>query len=88
MCIVNPALVDDILPVVGKQAEIMGKVGISWNSWIKIVGGQPIRHSLGERFRARILADADDIEGFRCKFPSGRGEVDTVALEDAFLLPA
>lgn len=87
MCIINPELVDDIAPLVGGQAEIMCRIGISWNSWIKIVGGLPVRHSLGERFKARILATAEEIDGFRRKFPSTGGGFDRAAMADAFLLP-
>lgn len=87
MCIVNPALVDDIVPLVGGQCEIMTKIGISWNSWIKITGGLPVRHSLAHRFKARVLATAEEVEGFRRKFPSPCGGIDRAALDDAFLLP-
>jgi len=88
MCTVNPALVDDIFPLVGGQAEIMTKIGISWNSWIKITGGFPVRHSLAHRFKTRVLATAEEVEGFRRKFPSPCGGIDYAALNDAFLLPA
>jgi hypothetical protein len=87
MCIVNPALVDDISPLVGGQAEIMCRIGISWNSWVKIVSGQPVRYSLGERFKARVIAAADQATGLRRKFPSRGGGLDRAALDAAFLMP-
>ena len=87
MCIVNPALVADIAPLTGSQSDIMRRAGISWNSWIKITGGLPVRHSLAHRFKARVLATAEEVEGFRRKFPSPCGGIDRAALDDAFLLP-
>lgn len=87
MCIVNPALVADIAPLVGGQAQIMCRIGISWNSWIKIARGQPVRYSLGARFKARVIAAADQAAGLRRKFPSACGEVDRAALDAAFLMP-
>lgn len=88
MCVVNPELVDDIGHLVGGQCEIMTKIGISWNSWVKITSGLPVRRSLAHRFKARVLASADGIEGFRRKFPSASGGLDHAALDDAFLLPS
>lgn len=88
MCVVNPALVGDIVHLVGGQCEIMTKIGISWNSWIKITGGLPVRRSLAQRFKARVLAAAEEIEGFRRKFPSACGGLDHAALDEAFLLPS
>jgi len=88
MCVVNPDLVDEIGHLVGGQCEIMTRIGISWNSWIKIAGGLPVRHSLAHRFKARVLADADRVEGFQQKFPLPGGGLDYAALEDAFLLPS
>ncbi|WP_152682398.1 hypothetical protein [Sphingopyxis sp. C-1] len=88
MCVINPDLVDEIGPLVGGQCEIMTRVGISWNSWIKITGGLPVRLSLAHRFKARVLADADSIEGFYRKFPLPGGGLDHAALDNAFLLPA
>lgn len=87
MCVVNPELVDDIGHLVGGQCEIMTKIGISWNSWIKITSGLPVRHSMALRFKARVLATADRVEGFQRKFPSANGGLDHAALDDAFLLP-
>jgi hypothetical protein len=76
MCIINPMLVEDIVPLAGGQADIMCRIGISWNS------------SLGERLRTRILAAAEGIEGFGAKFPAAGGGLDRVALAAAFLLPS
>lgn len=88
MCVVNPELVDDIGHLVGGQCEIMTRIGISWNSWIKITNGLPLRQSLALRFKARVLATADRVEGFHRKFPSKNGGLDHAALDDAFLLPS
>ena len=88
MCIINPMLVEDIVPLAGGQADIMCRIGISWNSWIKILAGQPVRQSLGERLRTRILAAAEGIEGFGAKFPAAGGGLDRAALAAAFLLPS
>lgn len=88
MCVVNPDLVDEIGPLVGGQCEIMTRIGISWNSWTKIVSGLPVRHSLAHRFKARVLAAADRSEGFLQKFPLPDGGLDYAALDHAFLLPA
>jgi hypothetical protein len=86
MCIVNPALVDDIASLVGGQSDIMTRIGISWNTWTKITGGHPVRYSLGERLKARIVANAEEVETFGRKFPADCGGVDRDALGDAFLL--
>ncbi len=89
MCVVNRSLVADIERLIGSQTEIMGRVGISWNSWIKVVGGLPIRLSVGQRLRARILDSADSLPGLQAKFPPSRsGEtIDRSAFEQAFLEP-
>lgn len=87
MCVVNPELVEHIAPLAGGQADIMRRIGISWNSWLKIVAGLPVRHSLGERLKARILSVAHEIDGLRTIFPAANGGVDQAALGAAFLLP-
>ncbi|MDZ3831478.1 MAG: hypothetical protein U0S50_06640 [Sphingopyxis sp.] len=86
MCVINPALVDDIAPLVGGQADIMRRIGISWNTWIKINGGHPVRYSLAQRLKARVVANAEQVETLGRKFPSECGGVDRDALDDAFLL--
>lgn len=87
MCIVNPVLVADIAPLVGTQAEIMRRTGISWNSWIKICAGFPIRLSVGRRFRDWVLGVAHDIEPFRARFPDPVSRsVNRKALKTVFLL--
>lgn len=86
MCIVNPALVEDIAPLVGGQSAIMARIGISWNTWTKISGGQPVRYSLAERLKARILAHADETETLGRKFPAVGGGIDREALCSAFLI--
>jgi hypothetical protein len=55
MCIVDPALVSAIEPLVGGQSVIMQRCGISWNSWIKIVGGVPVTLAVAKRLRAGVL---------------------------------
>lgn len=55
MCIVDPALVSAIEPLIGGQSAIMQRCGISWNSWIKIVGGLPVTLAVAERLRAGVL---------------------------------
>jgi hypothetical protein len=55
MCIVDPALVSAIEPLIGGQAAIMQRCGISWNSWIKIVGGLPVTLAVAERLRVNVL---------------------------------
>ena len=89
ICIVNHALVDDIAQLVGSQADVMRRIGISWNCWIKIAGGLPIRLSVGQRLRTRLLADRARIPGFAAKFPSATAPdgVDCAALEAALLRP-
>tara|TARA_R110002124_G_scaffold248171_1_gene413285 strand:+ start:1581 stop:1865 length:285 start_codon:yes stop_codon:yes gene_type:complete len=86
MCIVNPALVVDIAPLVGGMADIMTRIGISWNTWNKIAKGRPVRYSVGERFKVRIVANADEVETLRMKFPAAHGGIDRDALSDALLL--
>lgn len=56
MCIVNPMIVEVIGPFVGSQ-DITIRLGISWNSWIKIAGGMPVRLSVGQRLKSRIMSD-------------------------------
>ena len=88
MCIVNPALVADIAPLMGSQSEIMLRAGISWNSWIKVSAGLPIRVSVGRRLKARILQCAHESEGLRRRFPAETAEgIDRTALDAAFLRP-
>ncbi|MBB4633463.1 hypothetical protein [Sphingosinicella soli] len=88
MCIVNPSLVPDIASLTGSQSEIMRRAGISWNSWIKVCGGLPIRLSVGRRFKDRVLARAHESECLRRRFPGGaEGGIDHVALDAAFLRP-
>ncbi|MBW7946748.1 MAG: hypothetical protein H3C60_10015 [Sphingomonadaceae bacterium] len=70
MCIVNPALVEDIAPLAGSQSKIMRRAGISWNSWIKVSAGLPIRVSVGRRLKERILQRAHESDGLRRKFPA------------------
>lgn len=86
MCIVNPALVPDIAPLVGGQSDIMTNIGISWNTWTKITGGQPVRYSLAERLKARIIANAGELETLGRKFPATCGGVDHEALGNALLI--
>lgn len=90
MCIINPALIEDMTPLTGSQNEIMGRIGISWNSWIKISAGLPIRLSVGHRLRDRMVSRAHEIEGFGRKFPAAAAPdgIDREALEAAFLRPA
>lgn len=90
MCIVNRDLVDDLFPMAGGNAEVMQRLGISWNSWIKIVAGMPIRKSLALRLKERVLVHAGGIEGFKRKFPSASAVdgIDRAALDEAFLRPA
>jgi hypothetical protein len=90
MCIVNRDLVEDLEPLVGSQAEVMRRLGISWNSWIKIVAGMPIRASVGQRLKERTLAQAAALHGLRSKFPCtvAPDGIDRAALDSAFMLPA
>lgn len=89
MCVVNPELVGNLAQLVGSQAEVMGRLGISWNTWVKIRTGRPILMSVGRRLRSRILNNADAVSRFRREFPSScEAGVDRGALEAAFFLPA
>jgi hypothetical protein len=90
MCIVNRDLVEDLEPLVGSQAEVMRRLGISWNSWIKIVAGLPVRASVGQRLKERTLAHAPALQGLRTKFPCTLAPdgINRAALESAFMLPA
>lgn len=86
MCIVNADLVEEIAPLVGSQSDIMTRVGISWNSWVKVVDGLPIRLSVGERLRSRVIGELRKSPAIQEKFPcSCAGGVDEAALEEAFL---
>lgn len=88
MCIVNPALVAEIAPLTGSQSEIMRRAGISWNSWIKVSAGLPIRVSVGRRLKARILPRAHESEALRRRFPAETMDgIDRAALDAAFLRP-
>jgi hypothetical protein len=90
MCIVNRELVEDLEPLVGSQAEVMQRLGISWNSWIKIVAGLPVRRSVGQRLKERALAQAATVQGLRTKFPcsSAPDGINRAALESVFMAPA
>lgn len=87
MCVINPALVPMIAPLVGSQSEIMLRVGISWNSWNKILDGRTIRISMAERFRDRIGKIACETDSFINAFPASTGGLDVAAFEAAFILP-
>lgn len=89
MCVINAELVDEIRPLAGSQAEIMTRLGISWNSWIKVSAGLPVRQSVGERLRMRVLAQADALPQLRKRFPAAgsAGKIDREALGAAFLVP-
>ena len=89
MCVINADLVDDLAALVGTQSDIMARSGISWNSWIKIVGGLPVRRTVGERFRANILHKLGQRPGVQSRFAplDGSEQVDMSALERAFLTP-
>lgn len=89
MCIVNRDFVDDLAPMVGTNTDVMQRLGISWNSWIKIVAGMPVRKSLGLRLKERALAQAAAVDGFRRKFPctTSADGIDREALDRAFLRP-
>ena len=67
MCIVNSALVEELAPIADSQAAVTENLGISWNSWIKIVAGLPVRRSLGLRLEERVLA----IDAVRHRFAGG-----------------
>jgi hypothetical protein len=90
MCIVNRELVSDLAPLVGTRDQVMQRLGISWNSWVKIVAGQPIRTSVGLRLKERALAHSALTEAFRRKFPCPLRPdgIDRGKLEGAFLSPA
>jgi hypothetical protein len=90
MCIVNRDLVEDLEPLVGSQAEVMQRLGISWNSWIKIVAGLPVRRSVGQRLKERTLAQAAALDGLKNKFPCtvAPDGINRAALDSAFMLPA
>jgi hypothetical protein len=87
MCIVNRMLVEDIAPLADSQHDVMRRLGISWNCWIKIAGGMPIRLSVGLRLRTRIMESAGSMPGLREKYPSNAtvDGVDHVALKASFL---
>ena len=87
MCVINPTLVPLIAPLVGGQSDIMVRVGISWNSWNKILDGQPIRLSMAERFRARILDMASNLDSFALTYPAAHGGMDQAAVRADFFRP-
>ena len=89
-CVINRDLIEDLAMLAGTRDDMMQRLGISWNSWIKIAGGIPIRTSLALRLRSRVLAQAHESEGLREKFPSSSAPdgIDRAALERAFLRPA
>lgn len=89
MCVINTDFVEELAPFVGTQSDIMSRSGISWNSWIKIVGGLPVRRTVGERFRSHVLHKLVQQPDVRSRFaPADNSEqVDINALERAFLTP-
>lgn len=90
MCIVNPDVVPALVPFAGGQATIMRCLGISWNTWIKIAAGQPVRMSVGLRLRDRVLSSPDIVRACCMRLPVvGRpADVDLAAVGQAFLRPA
>lgn len=87
MCVVNPLLIDGLGQLIGSQLEVMTRLGISWNTWIKIRSGQPVKLSLGRRLRSRVVADRKAREVIRRRSPRLR-ELDAEGLERIFLLPS
>lgn len=87
MCTVHPQIVALMAPLVGSQSEIMVRMGISWNSWNKLLDGQPIRCSMAERLRTRILNMAENLDSFIAAFPAADGGLDRAALEQGFMTP-
>jgi hypothetical protein len=89
MCVVNSGLLEEIGKLVGSQAEIMTRVGISWNTWGKICQGLPVRTSVGERLRTRVLDEVAAMPSLRRKYPSSSPNeiVDFQALASDFLRP-
>lgn len=87
MCVINPAVVELIAPLVGGQSDIMVRVGISWNSWNKLLDGLPIRCSMAERLRTRVLSLAENLESFIRAYPAETGGLDRTALEADFMRP-
>lgn len=81
MCLVNPEVVARLAPVVGPQANIMQNLGISWNTWIKISAGHPIRLSVAQRLKNRVLTD----ENFSCVFDNQVVAGSKAALDHTFL---
>ncbi len=89
MCLVNPDFVEAMRDLVGTQSDIMVRAGISWNSWAKIVAGMPVRLSVGERLRDRVIGELGKSPAVRRMFAGGPdGEaIDLAALAAAFLTP-
>ncbi len=54
MCRVHPDIVRAVKDRTGGRERIMQRFGISWNSWMKIAAGDPVRRSVAERFRDRV----------------------------------
>lgn len=86
MCVINPTLVPLIAPLVGGQSDIMLRVGISWNSWNKLLDGLPVRLSMAERFRMRIANIAESDAAFIAAYPAPDGTLDRDTLDAEFLL--
>lgn len=55
MCRVHPDIVRAAAGKTGGRDRIMQTFGISWNSWMKISAGAPVKRSVAERFRDRVM---------------------------------
>lgn len=62
---VSSDVVDRMLAGLPGQTDqvLMGRFGISYNTWRKVRAGEPIRHSVAERLELRVTADADPAAG-------------------------
>lgn len=55
-CSVDPRLIDRLETMVDcrTEAAVNAQFGISYNTWRKLIAGQPVRASLLSRLQARI----------------------------------
>jgi len=53
---VNPALIDRLKATVERRTDVAltAQFGISYNTWRKLIAGQPIRSSVLSRLEARL----------------------------------
>lgn len=91
LCRLNECFVARLYALVptGSRAEVENVLRISWNTWIKIRTGGPIRYSLALRLVTRVLGmESDASDPMTQMTLTGGGEPPRAVRQDRSLRPA